>query len=274
MKLLSLTGDATCEIISGIFLQHRGQPGAVCADLFNACKEMCYLYTRSLWSVLRSTIFWHNTINEMNFIGVNSVPLVAIISTFTGMVISLQVGQIFADFGVSSQLGNVLAVAFGRELAPVLTGVVVAGRVGSSIAAEIGSMKVTEQIDALKTLSADPIDYLVAPKLLAAFLMMPLLTIVSNILGMAGGFMVAVHQKAVTAVAFFESIASYITPWNFIGGLIKAFFFGLVVAGVGAYKGLHTENGAVGVGTATTQSVVTGTIYIFILNYFLTIILY
>lgn len=212
-----------------------------------ACKEMANIYNRSFWSVIRSTIFWKNTINEMNFIGVNSIPLVAIISTFTGMVISLQVGRIFADFGVSSQLGNVLAVAFGRELAPVLTGVVVAGRVGSSIAAEIGSMTVTEQIDALKTLSADPIDYLVAPKLLAAFLMLPLLTIISNLLGMAGGFMVAVGQKAVTAVAFFESIASYITPWNFIGGILKAFFFGLVIAGVGAYKGLRAQNGAVGV---------------------------
>lgn len=242
--------------------------------ILSACGEVALLYLKSIRSVFRSTIFWRNALQEMNFIGVNSTPLVVVISTFTGMVISLQVSRIFADFGASSQLGQVLAVAFGRELAPVLTGVVVAGRVGSAIAAEIGSMNVTEQIEALQTLSADPIDYLVAPKILAAFLTLPLLTIISNLVGMAGGYFVAISYGVVTPVAFFDSIATYITPWNFIGGLIKAFIFGAVVAGVGCYKGLHTQNGAVGVGWSTTQSVVSGTIVIFILNLILSIILF
>lgn len=240
----------------------------------SVCGEASLLIIKSIRSILRSTIFWRNALQEMNFIGVNSTPLVVIISTFTGMVISLQVSRIFADFGASSQLGQVLAVAFGRELAPVLTGVVVAGRVGSAIAAEIGSMNVTEQIEALHTLSADPIDYLVAPKILAAFLTLPLLTIVSNIVGLAGGYMVAISYGVVTPVAFFDSIATYITPWNFIGGLIKAFVFGAVIAGVGCYKGLKTQNGAIGVGWSTTQSVVSGTIIIFILNYLLSILLF
>lgn len=243
-------------------------------NVLSVAGEVTMLYVRSIISIVRSTIFWKNAVAEMNFIGVNSTPLVLIISTFTGMVISLQVSKIFADFGASSQLGQVLAVAFGRELAPVLTGVVVAGRVGSSIAAEIGSMNVTEQVDALKTLAADPIDYLVAPKLLAAFLMMPLLTVLSNLVGLLGGYLVAISFGVVTPIAFIESISTYITPWNFVGGLIKAFFFGSVIAGVGCYKGLHTENGAVGVGWSTTQSVVTGTIIIFVLNFLLSMVLF
>lgn len=248
--------------------------GRLIIQFFAICGEITMLFLRSIRSVLRSTIFWRNTVLEMNFIGVNSIPIVLIISFFTGMVISLQVSRILASFGASSQLGNMLAIAFGRELSPVLTAVVVAGRVGSAIAAEIGSMRVTEQIDALKTLSADPIDYLVAPKILAAFLMLPMLTILSNITGIIGGYFVATSLGSVTPSAFFQSIAAFVTPWNFIGGLIKAFFFGAVIAGVGCYKGLHTENGAVGVGLSTTQSVVSGTIVIFILNYFLSVLLY
>lgn len=243
-------------------------------NFFDVIGEITMLYIKTVKSVVRSTIFWRNALLEMNFIGVSSIPIVLIISVFTGMVISLQVSKVFASFGASSMLGTMLSIAFGRELAPVLTSIVVAGRVGSSIAAEIGSMSVTEQIDALKTLSTDPIDYLVAPKILAAFIMLPMLTVLSNVVGLTGGYFIAIVFKAVTPITFFQSIASYITPWNFIGGLIKAFFFGAVIAGVGCYKGLHTQNGAVGVGVSTTQSVVMGTIVIFILNYILSVILY
>lgn len=232
------------------------------------------LYLRSVRSLLSHTVYWKNVIIEMEFIGVKSLPIVLAISASTGMVFSLQIAKIFATFGLSSQLGQGLALAFARELAPVLTGVVVAGRVGSSIAAEIGSMKVTEQIEALEALSTDPIDYLIAPKIIAAAAMLPLLVIFADLFGIFCGFALAVNYAHISASDIISGILTFVTYWDFLGGLIKAFFFGLIIAGVGAYQGLHTTNGAIGVGNSTTQSVVISSISIFISNYFLSMILY
>lgn len=239
-----------------------------------ALGEIFLIYLHSLRSVFSRRIEAKRMIAEMNAIGVNSLPMVIIISSFTGMVFSLHLSNLFANFGLSSRLGHLLALAFSRELAPVLTGVVVAGRAGSSIAAEIGSMSVTEQIDALKTLAAEPMDYLVAPKVLAAFFMLPLLTFIFNLAGLLGGMWLAAHFKTITPLTFIDSILTYIVVWDFMGGIIKGFIFGLIIAGIGAYYGLHTQNGAAGVGYSTTKSVVTGTISIFILNYFLSALLY
>ncbi len=236
--------------------------------------EVCELYLRSLKAVWRRTIFWDNTLAQMEAIGVKSLPIVIIISAFTGMVFSLQIAKIFATFGLTSQLGQGLTLAFARELGPVLTGVVVAGRVGSSIAAEIGSMKVTEQIEALESLSTDPVDYLVAPRILAGALMLPILVIFSNILGIYCGFAVAVFYASIPPQNFIDGILTYIDFWDFAGGIIKASFFGLIIAGIGTFKGLRTENGALGVGKSTTQAVVTAIIIIFISNYFLSMLLY
>jgi phospholipid/cholesterol/gamma-HCH transport system permease protein len=232
------------------------------------------LYLQSIRSLLYHTIYWKNVVIEMEFIGVKSLPIVLAISASTGMVFSLQIAKIFATFGLSSQLGQGLALAFARELAPVLTGVVVAGRVGSSIAAEIGSMKVTEQIEALEALSTDPIDYLIAPKIVAAAAMLPLLVVFADLFGILCGFALAVNYAHISANDITGGILTFVTYWDFLGGLIKAFFFGLIIAGVGSYQGLHTENGAIGVGNATTQSVVISSITIFISNYFLSMILY
>jgi phospholipid/cholesterol/gamma-HCH transport system permease protein len=210
----------------------------------------------------------------MEFIGVRSLPIVLIISSFTGMVFSLQIAKVFASFGLTTQLGQGLTLAFARELGPILTSVIVAGRVGSSITAVIGSMKVTEQVEALKTLSTDPIDYLVAPRIIAAGLMLPVLVIFSDFIGITSGLVMASLAANIPANNFIDGILTYSTFWDFLGGIIKSIFFGLVIAGVGTYKGLHTENGAVGVGKATTETVVTSSIIIFILNYFLSMILY
>lgn len=232
------------------------------------------LYLKSFKAIIFKTIFWKNTIFQMEKIGIHSLPIVTIFSLFTGMVFSLQIAKIFATFGLTSQLGQGLTLAFARELSPVLTGVVVAGRVGSSIAAEIGSMKVTEQIEALETMSTDPIDYLVAPRIIAAGLMLPVLVTYANLIGIAGGVAVATIYASIPPANFADGVLTFVTFWDFIGGLIKAFFFGLIIAGVGAYKGLYTENGAVGVGKATTEAVVVATIIIFIINYFLSMMLY
>lgn len=245
----------------------------VSSALFNL-GEIVQLYLRSLTAFFSHTVFWKNTLTEMEFIGVKSLPIVLVISSFTGMVFSLQMAKIFATFGLSSQLGEGLTLAFARELAPVLTGVVVAGRVGSSIAAEIGSMKVTEQIEALEALSTDPIDYLVAPKIIAAATMLPILVIFADFFGIFCGFALAVIYANISVNDIIGGILSFVVFWDFMGGLVKAFFFGLIIAGIGTYKGLHTSNGAVGVGKATTESVVISTIIIFISNYFLSMLLY
>lgn len=241
--------------------------------LFNL-GEIAQLYLGSFRSLFKHTLFWDNTITQMESIGVRSLPLVLIISVSTGMVFSLQIAKIFATFGLTSQLGQGLTLAFARELGPVLSGVIVAGRVGSAIAAEIGSMKVTEQIDALETLSTDPLDYLVAPRVIAAGLMLPILVIFADFTGILGGIAMAVTYANISPNDFVDGILTWVTFWDFAGGIIKAVFFGLVIGGIGSYRGLRTENGAVGVGKATTEAVVTASIIIFVLNYFLSMILY
>lgn len=233
------------------------------------------LYCRtSFRTALRGQLDWPRTCWEMNTLGVKASPIVVLINTFAGMVISLHLSSSFAAFGLSAQMGHLLTIAFARELAPVLTGVVVAGRAGSAIAAEIGTMAVSEQIDALKTLGINPHVYLIAPKILAAFLMLPLLIVIANLTGLLGGMGLAIYMKNITALTFIDSILTYIKPWDFLGGMIKGFFFGLVVAGIGIYYGLHTQNGAAGVGTAATKTVVTGISALFIINFLLTMLFY
>ncbi len=240
----------------------------------NSLGEVCVLYLKSLKAAIYQTIYWKNTFVQMEVIGLKSLPIVTIIALFTGMVFSLQIAKIFATFGLSSQLGQGLTLAFARELSPVLTGVVVAGRIGSSIAAEIGSMKVTEQLEALEALSTDPIDYLVAPRIIAAFLMLPILVVFADFIGIIGGFVVAAVYANIPPTDFIDGVLTFVNFWDFAGGILKAGFFGLIIAGVASFKGMHTGNGAVGVGKATTQSVVIATILIFILNYFLSMVLY
>lgn len=231
-------------------------------------------YRASFAAAIGGQLDWARTSWEMNALGVNSLPIVMIINTFAGMVISLHLSSSFADFGITSQMGHLLTIAFARELAPVLTGVVVAGRAGSAIAAEIGAMAVSEQIDALKTLDIDPDAYLIAPKILAVFFMLPLLIIMANLTGILGGMGLAVYFKHITTKTFIDSILTYIKPWDFLGGLTKGFFFGLSIAGIGVYYGLHIKTGATGVGMAATKAVVSGVIALFIINFLLTVLFY
>ena len=162
----------------------------------------------------------------------------------------------------------------GRELSPILTGVVVAGRIGAAIAAEIGTMKVTEQIDALRVMAVSPIRFLVTPRLLAIVLMMPVLVVYANLVGDVGGWFVAENYAGISSHMFLESIRDFIEPWDIIGGLIKGAVFGAIIATIGCHKGLNAQQGAEGVGMATTKSVVLSIILIFIANYFLSVILY
>ena len=248
--------------------------GGIIINLLSDFGRFSRLYLASIESICRNTLFWKNTFTQMEVIGVKSLPIVITIATFAGMVFSLQIAKIFATFGLTTQLGQALTLSFARELAPVLTGVVVAGRISSSIAAEIGSMKVTEQIEALEALSTDPIDYLVAPRIIAGALMLPILVIFADFVGIGGGFIIAVAYAHIAPTNIIDGLLTFVTFWDFVGGFIKAFFFGLVITGVGTFKGLQTENGAVGVGKATTESVVVATIIIFVMNYFLSMLLF
>lgn len=212
--------------------------------------------------------------HQMSHLGVDSLPIVLLTILFTGMVMTLQTAHEFIKYGAQSSVGGVVSVAMGRELAPVLTGVVIAGRVGAAITAEIGSMKVTEQIDALRVMAMNPIQYLVVPRFLACVVMAPLLVVFADMIGTLGGYLVATLYAGISSFTYLHSIKVFAVINDVLGGLVKAMFFGGIVAIVGCYKGLNTQEGAEGVGKATTGSVVTSIILIFISNYFLSLVLY
>lgn len=214
------------------------------------------------------------TLRQMALLGADSLPIVLMTILCTGMVFSVQTAKEFVRFGAASSVGGIVAIAMARELVPVLTGVVVAGRIGAAIAAEIGTMKVTEQIDALKVMAANPISYLVVPRLIAVVLMMPILIVFANMIGNIGGWVVAHYYAGISTFTYENSIRTLAETYDMVGGMIKGSVFGAIIAIVGCFKGLYAPNGAEGVGLATTESVVLSIILIFITNYFLSVILY
>ncbi|MGI6092360.1 MAG: ABC transporter permease [Veillonellaceae bacterium] len=232
--------------------------------------------------ILTAETFYHlprrtnmrRVVQQMAHLGVDSLPIVLLTMLFTGMVMTVQTAQEFIKYGAQSSVGGIVAIAMGRELAPVLTGVVVAGRVGAAITAEIGSMKVTEQIDALRVMATNPVAYLVVPRFLACVLMTPILVVFGDVIGTIGGYLVATLYAGISSFTYIHSIKVFAVINDITGGLVKAMVFGGIVAIIGCYKGLTTEQGAEGVGRATTGSVVSSMIMIFIANYFLSLLLY
>ena len=211
---------------------------------------------------------------QMSHLGADSLLIVALTLLFTGVVFTLQTAHEFIRFGAQSTVGGIIAIAIGRELGPVLVGVVCAGRVGAAITAEISTMKVTEQIDALRVMAVSPVDYLIVPRMLACMIVVPILTIFGDVIGVIGGWAVAVYYSGISSELFMSSIKMFANMHDFTGGLIKAIFFGNVIAVLGCYYGLNCPNGAEGVGKATTKTVVASIIVIFILNAVLTFIIY
>ena len=205
--------------------------------------------------------------DQMAAIGVNSVPIALLTSLASGAVIALYFTPFLMQYGAGSFVGGVVALAISRELTPVLTGVVVAARAGSQIAAEIGTMKVTEQIDALRALAVSPVQYLVVPRILAALIMLPVVCALADTMGLLGGYLIAVHQEHLPAALFPSSIQQNLVPWDFLGGMLKTLVFGLIVALVSCHQGLKTEGGATEVGRATTNTVVLSIVLIYITNY-------
>jgi phospholipid/cholesterol/gamma-HCH transport system permease protein len=219
--------------------------------------------------LLRGKIHRRNTLDQMAMVGPESLMIAMITAGFVGAVFTIQVAREFINFGATSAVGGVLALALTRELGPVLTAVILAGRVGSAFAAEIGTMRVTEQIDALYMLKTDPIDYLVIPRVLACCFMLPILTILSIIVGMAGGMVVASSLYGISESVFLDSARNLLGVWDLFSALIKAAFFGSLIAIIGCNWGLTTTGGAKGVGQSTTTAVVTALLAIFISNFFL-----
>jgi phospholipid/cholesterol/gamma-HCH transport system permease protein len=199
-----------------------------------------------------------------------SLPVVAMTAIFSGMVIALQSFTGFSRFNAESAVASIVVLSVVRELGPVLAGLMVAGRVGAAMAAEIGTMRVTDQIDALGTLSTNPMKYLVAPRLLAGILALPLLVVVADILGVAGGYLVAVVKLGLNPVSYLINTFSFMTTGDVVSGLAKAAVFGFLIALMGCYHGYNSRGGAEGVGAATTSAVVVASILILASDYVLT----
>jgi phospholipid/cholesterol/gamma-HCH transport system permease protein len=211
---------------------------------------------------------------QMQRVGVDSIPVVFLTMLFTGMVLALQAYNGFARFNATSLVGSVVTLSLMRELSPVLSALMVTGRVGSSMAAEIGSMRVTEQIDALEALATEPVQYLFVPRVFAAVLMMPLLVVMGDVVGMIGGYFVAVSLLGTNSVAYYESQFQYLDMVDFTSGIIKAAVFGLILSVVACVRGFYTVGGAEGVGRSTTRAVVVASLTILLVDFFMTRLLF
>lgn len=212
--------------------------------------------------------------SQMERIGINSLAITLITGTFAGAVLALQSYKGFHDLGSENYLGPIVALTMTRELGPVLTGLMVAGRAGSAIAAEIGTMRITEQVDALQTLQINTFQYLVVPRVLAGIIVLPILALFSIILGILGGYVVCVYKLGLNSELFKLGIKNCLVLSDVYGGLVKASIFGFILTTVGSYQGYFTTGGAKGVGKATTQAVVVSSIMIIITNYFLAAFLF
>jgi phospholipid/cholesterol/gamma-HCH transport system permease protein len=215
-----------------------------------------------------------SVLKQMEQIGFNSIPVVVTTALSTGMVLALQSYTGFKRFGAETLIGTVVSLSMTRELGPVLTGLMVAGRAGAAMAAELGTMRVTEQIDALTTLATNPMKYLVVPRFIASTVMMFFLTVLGMMIGVTGGYFVGVKVLGTNPVTYIDNSINHTEVTDIWYGLIKALVFGAVVGLIGCYKGFHTEGGAEGVGKATTGAVVVSCMLILILDYFLSALLW
>jgi phospholipid/cholesterol/gamma-HCH transport system permease protein len=231
-------------------------------------------YAHLLWDVARDIrrhgIDLRETSKHIIAIGIHSLPIILLTAVFTGMVLALQTAYGLQRFGAKNYVGNLVGLALARELGPVLTAVMVCGRVGAGIAAELASMVVTEQVDAIRALGGNPIRRLVTPRLIAGTLSMPLLSGLALLIGVWGGLVVAVGELGISTHQYYRSYLYAVQIRDVIDGLIKSFAFGMIVVSIACYKGLACRGGTEGVGRTTTSAVVTGSLAVFVSNYFIT----
>jgi phospholipid/cholesterol/gamma-HCH transport system permease protein len=223
---------------------------------------------------LRAPIYWRMLGQQMMRVGYFSLPVVGLTAFFTGGALALQIYVGSNRFGVESVVPNIVVLGITRELGPVIAGLMVAGRVAAAIAAELGTMRVTEQIDALTTLSTNPMKYLVVPRLVASVVTLPLLVLVADAIGVFGGYVVSTESLGFNGATYIKNTVDFVTNGDVSSGVIKAAVFGFVIALMGCYNGFHSKGGAQGVGAATTNAVVSSSILILAANYFLTSVLF
>lgn len=233
-----------------------------------------FLLGQVIIHIMRGELNHRIIVEQMESVGPRSLPIVLITAISIGMVFTIQVSRELLQFGAVQTIGGVLALALSRELTPVLTAVVVAGRIGSAFAAEIGTMKVTEQIDALYILKTDPVNYLVTPRVLACCLMLPMLTMLSFVAAMMSGLIIAENLYGISQSTFLNSAQSFLEVWDLICSGIKSIVFGTIIAVIGCNWGITTRGGAKDVGESTTTAVVVALILIFVANFFLSWIMF
>jgi phospholipid/cholesterol/gamma-HCH transport system permease protein len=244
--------------------------GRTVLALFAQIGRLTQFTVSSVTNVFRPPLYWNLIGQQMMRIGWFSLPVVGLTAFFTGGVLALQIYNGAARYGAESFVPVVVLVGITRELGPVIAGLMVAGRVGAAIAAEIGTMRVTEQIDALTTLSTNPIRYLVVPRVVAAVISMPILVGVADCIGIFGGYVASTRSLGFNGSVYMNNTMNGLVYWDVESGLIKAAVFGFIIALMGCYNGFHSKGGAQGVGTATTNAVVSSSILVLAANYLLT----
>lgn len=244
--------------------------GRILLNLVNLIGRVALFGGRGVYHIFTPPYHLRMIGQQMWVIGYNSLPVVGMTALFTGMVLALQIYIGSSRFNAESTVATIVVIGITRELGPVLGGLMVAGRMASAMAAEIGTMRVTEQIDALSTLSTNPYKYLVAPRLLAATLSLPLLILVADIIGVLGGYLVGTQKLGFNFAVYLRNTAEFLEWSDVFSGLVKAAVFGFIIALMGCFHGFNSKGGAQGVGRATTDAVVSSSILILISNYFVT----
>lgn len=253
------------------FLAYLGRVGL---DFISQAGGMALLFLTTLVYTFRPPFRLRLFFKQMEFVGVNSLLVVVLTALFSGMVMAFQGYHALSKFGGESLLGGLVALSLVRELGPVLTSLMVTARAGSAMAAELGSMRVTEQIDALEVMAVNPVHYLVVPRFWAAVIMVPLLTIIADLVGIAGGYLVGVMLLKVDAGIFIRKMQEMVEWLDLSSGIYKAFVFGGLLSIIGCYKGYNASGGAEGVGRATTEAVVIASVSILVGDYILTSLLF
>ena len=252
------------------FLNFVNALGRVMTRFFYAAGDLAIFTEKAVMACVRKPFYHKELYHQLIEIGFYSLPVVALTTLFSGMVIAIQTYEAVSKFSAEGAVSMVVLVAVTRELAPVMAALMVAGRIGAAMAAEIGTMQVTEQIDALVTLNTNPFKYLIAPRVLAGILMMPILVLIGDVLGVCGGYMVGVYKMDFNATTYLVNTWNYLKAMDIISGLVKAAVFGFIIALMGCYHGFRSKGGAQGVGQATTNAVVSSSILVLIFNYLLT----
>lgn len=248
--------------------------GRVFLELVASIGALGIFFYQIIRSLFGGPFYFRSLLRQMLEIGYYSLPVIGLTAIFTGAVLALQSFTGFSRFNAESSIASVVVLSITRELGPVLGGLMLAGRVGAAIAAEIGTMRVTEQIDALITLNTDPYKYLVVPRVLAGFIVLPFLVLVADIIGVFGGYLVSIYKLGFSPHTYLHNTAEFLEMSDVGSGLIKAAAFGVIVTLMGCFYGYHSKGGAQGVGAATTNAVVAASVFILITNYIITGLLF